>query len=618
MRARALFATLLAAIALAFPSAAPAGAAAPARVDRVSLADLGYRDDVTTRGVYPSFTFNLPRYASLTAATLDLTLHVSPVADPHSTIRLQLNGRPIYEATIAAIGRDPHLRIPLPLPTDPAQNLAITLEGYLFVTGDICADLQSRDLYVTIDHASGVDLTTVGGDRGIAGFFRSYGRQIDVAAPAADRALGIVAVPYRIRQIESWHQPQIVLSTTPSATARTIAIAPAGHGIVRHGEQLSIAADQLDALDPRAFDSFVAPSAGDFNLQTDDGGHLSSRLAFSQLGLHPQTISGIGDLAFEVPLDAGFIGGIPSNLELHLALTHTPLVGSTTGLVKVLVNGTLVAARELNRSATTELYDVAIPPATFAPISVLRIVISYYAGSDSCRGSIPSMTATLLDTSYFSWSSVDNDVGQISDYLKTLGGRVGIFVGDPRFFGAAFHFMDELGKLDPHIRQLSVHHFDGKIPPGYDYAVVFAAPERLDGVGLPIRAAGTHFRIVNPLDGRELFSAVEARGFATIQIGRSGSTQVLAFSYYRDPATIVKLTQLSVPELISQVGNVAFVSDTLVSYDVGDKLRVIYQSEDLPTRIWHLAKLPISVALIAIVLGGVLVASRRLTGSNDP
>jgi hypothetical protein len=118
------------------------GALAPALAGGVTipLSQLGYRDGVTVAGVAPSVTFDLPRYASLQAAALHLELHVSAATDPHSTIAVAVNGKPAYANTLAAIGDDARLVIPLPLPAADAELFAITVSGALSVTGDACAN----------------------------------------------------------------------------------------------------------------------------------------------------------------------------------------------------------------------------------------------------------------------------------------------------------------------------------------------------------------------------------------------------------------------------------------------------------------------------------------------
>ena len=51
-------------------------------------------------------------------------------------------------------------------------------------------------------------------------------------------------------------------------------------------------------------------------------------------------------MPFSIPLSLSQIGGVPTALQLHLALSHTPLGVDDRGYVKVLVNNTLVRSFE--------------------------------------------------------------------------------------------------------------------------------------------------------------------------------------------------------------------------------------------------------------------------------
>jgi hypothetical protein len=592
-----------------------------ARDQTVTFAQMGFRDTITLNGVYPSFTLNVPRYPSMEKATLLLGLHVSPLVDERSSFTVFVNDTPVFARYVKQIGRDPHLEIPLPVVPPGTANLAIGIRGYLTVTNDVCTDLQAKGLYVSIDPASAIRVRVNDENPSVGDFFRSYGSAIGVVAPTDSldaSSLGVVALPYRIRQIEAWHQPTIELVGTPQPGERTIVVRRGATSIDRSRSILSIDPGALGSIRPRTVEALLGSSASGITLSSEERDFPSGRQAgLADLGMHPQTLSGFGDLAYATPLYANSFGGTPKGLVFHLSLAHTPLLASSSGMLQVQLNGRLVAARELGRAGGTEALDAPLPASLFSSVNDLRVIVSYYIGQGSCRGSWPTLTATILDGSSFTWDSVDTTVYGIADFVKSMSGRVAVLVADPAFVPAAFHFMAELGTFNTALRDIDVVRYTGDVPKGYDYALIFAPPAALASAPIPVRPTNQRFRVVNPQTGREIFSATEDRPFATVQTARIAGTASLVFSYYRDPRAIARLADLGSSDFLTQTGNVAFVGDNVVGYSVGPRMRVVYAEQNAAEAFWERARLPLLLVLVALVVIGTLYASRRLTGKAD-
>lgn len=612
--------------ALAAPARpAPAHAARPqaARATEVTLAELGYPGDVTVSGVYPTFTFNVPVTPVLRAARLRLDLHVSPLADRRSSIAVVVNGVPVFARTLRELGDDPRVTVRLPVPAPPATNLQIAVRGYLFITGDVCADLRTNELWLTVGHDSAVALATGPAPRGapIAAFFAGYGDRIaivDQAPPGSDGALDVVKLPYAIRQIERWHQPEIVLADRPDPHARNLIVRPGPTRYDAARDVLYVDPADVKLIDPRAagylLTGALAPGAG--AVLGPAPAPTGNRLALSQLGVASQTATGLGELAFVLPLDANALGGIPRRLTLHLSLAHTPVLPGDGATAQILVDGALVASRTLSRDGGTEVWDAPIPQSALSSTNDVRVVVGYYTGPGACIGNLPQMTVTIGDSSYYSWGSLDRDVGGISDFLKTANGNVAVLLGDARFVPQAFHLMDALGRLDPRIAAVQVARYTGTIPPGTDYAIVAAAPDRLGALAAPLRLAEPQFRVVNPLTETTAFATTYEGGLGALETTASAQTPTLVLSYWKDPAPLGEFGRYDAAVLAQQVGNVALFGGTIATYSVGQKLRVFYATADWPERIWALARLPVAIALVLLVIALILYATRRLTGSR--
>jgi Bacterial cellulose synthase subunit len=561
----------------------------------IPLSELGYRDGVTVAGVAPSVTFDLPRYASLQAATLKLQLHVSAAADPQSTIAVAVNGERAYTRTLREIGNDPRLMIPLPLPPGNAQLFAVTVSGALSVAGDRCAADSSRKLFLRVGRDSSLAVRTASGGSAEA-FFRDYRGSIAVSSATDDPEL--VAVPYRLDRLEPWHRLNATLAAAAPRGGRALVLAP-DVPTTRHGDILRIA--------PGAFAALPVPR-GQTPVRAD------GRVAFGDLRQHLGSATGIGDLAFDVPLLGSVTGGVPRGLVVHVAVSHSALPSGATGTLQVLVNGVLSGARELGRDAATQTMDVAVPQSVVGPSNNARVLVAPDIPAGACAGASDAVTAALLDSSSFSWSSVGRRPPSIESFLTALNGRVIVLVA-PEFTRAAFHLMGEIGKMNAAIVQLDVARYDGRVPDGYDYAIVFAPPEKLGGFALPVRADEPVFTLVNPTDDRDVFAAGPAATFALLELGEAHGTPLLAVSYHGTPGGIVALEQVDAAQLATQVAGLTVVNGAgVTTYDVGEKLRPQYPGDVTVAEIWSRIRLYVALALLALIVAGGVYASRRLTG----
>jgi hypothetical protein len=581
--------------AVAFALLPALGVRAPAAGAAIPLADLGYRDGVTVAGVAPSVTFDLPRYASLRAATLHLELHVSQAADPQSTIAVSVNGRRVYRRTLREVGNDARLTIPLPLPPVSERPFAVTVSGALRVTGDPCANDSSRKLFLRIGRDSSLAVSTTRGGSAEA-FFRDYRGAVAVSGAPDDPEL--VAVPYRIDRLEPWHRVDATLVAAAPRRGRAIVLA-SGAATARRGDVLRIAPATLAAL--------TVP-LGQTPVRHD--GHVT----FADLRQNLGTATGTGDLAFDVPLAGSVTGGVPQQLAVHVAVAHSALLPGAAGTLQVLVNGVLVGARELGREAATQTIDVAVPQSLVGPSNNARVLVATANPPGACAGAASAVTASLLDTSSFSWSGVERRAPSIESFLTALNGRVAVLVA-PQFTRAAFHFMGDIGKMNAAIVQLDALRYDGRVPDGYDFAIVFAPPAGLDAFGLPVRTDAPAFTLVNPTDDRDVFVAGGAATFGLLELGAAHGVPLLAVSYHGNARGIGALETVGAAQLATQIADMTVVNgDGVTTYDVGEKLRPRYPGDATPAEIWARIRLYVALVLLALIVAGGYYASLRLTG----
>lgn len=561
----------------------------------VTSIELGYRDGVTAAGVAPSVTFDLPRYASLQGARAHLELHVSQDADPSSTVSVAVNGATAYTKSLAEIGRDATIDVPLPIPPPNAQLFAVTVSGSLRVTGDPCANNSSQRLFLRLGRESALVLRTASGGTAEA-FFRDYRATMSVSGSLDDPQ--IVAVPYIIDRLEPWHRIAATYAPDPPRTGRAIALVP-NAATTRTGDVLR--------LSPAAFAALGVPR-GQSPLRANGS------VAFGDLNQHLGSATGTGDLAFDVPLKGSITGGIPQHLAVHADVQHSALPAGATGTVQVYVNGLLTGARDLGRDAGTQTVNVDVPQSRVGPSNSVRILVATDIPAGACQGAASAITASLLDSSTFTWSGVVRRPPSIESFLTALNGRVAVLVA-PEFTRTAFHLMGSIGRLNSAITQLDVKPYDGKVPDGYDFAIVFAPPAQLDGLQLPVVPSAPGFTMINPTDDVAVFRAEAGDRFALLQIGDANGTPVLALTYHGSPDALASIDDVRAEQLATQIAGVSIITASgVTTYDVGEKLRMRYPGEVTAADVWSRVKLGVALVLLVLIVLGGRYAARRLTG----
>jgi hypothetical protein len=294
---------------------------------------------------------------------------------------------------------------------------------------------------------------------------------------------------------------------------------------------------------------------------------------------------------------------------------HSALPAGVAATLQVLVNGVLTGARDLGRAAATQTIDVAVPPDLVGPSNNVRVLVATDIPAGVCAGAASAITASLLDTSSFSWSGVRRRPSTVESFISALSGNVAVLIA-PGFTPAAFHVIGEIGKLNAAIVRLDVQPWSGAVPDGYDYALVFAPPDRLAGLQLPLRTDAAAFSLVNPTDDRSVLRAAPDTPVAIAQLGLANQTPVLAFTYHGDEtAALAALAGVQADQLARQVADVTVVSGNAVTvYAVGAKLRPSYAGDLTPEMIWSRVKLGVALLLLVLIVLGAGYASRRLTG----
>jgi Bacterial cellulose synthase subunit len=597
---------------LLFLSCAAAGRAS---TTSIPFADLGHQSDLTLVGPNPRFALFVPVYPQLRSVRIRIPLRFSPVMDRRSTVTVSVNDRIVATSTLESMGADPEVDRTIDVPVGTRGALQIAVTGRFFEKGDVCFDLDTDNFWMTVGHTGTLAVVTSPPSRTeyVRDFLRDYSGRIAIVVPAnagGDVASQALRLAYFIHQANRWRHTSVSLLGHRDPDARNIVLGVSQKALEMRGADLYASGDGVAILMRQLQELLVTDSVDSAATQTAE---LSDRRnqTFDAMGFPSQTLTGTGELPFLIPLQFGRIGGMPENLQLHLALTHTPVLPEERAFVKVMMNGTLVRSFEFRGDGGQETYDVPIGRELLLASNDLRIVPTYFYRHNACKGSYPRMTATLLGNSSFSWDSVVRETETVGDFVNLASGRVVVLLGAPSDLHYAFSLLDGVGAVNTSIRDIDVKPYTGSIPDGYDYAIVVAAPEKLPTGGLPLQPSAQNFSVRDRDTGAVVYTARYAQPFGVLQVDTRNSPTLYA-SYWKDPSVTAGLDRIDPAELAEQTGDVFMFDDERATYSTRAARTPRSAAVDPFKKSWPLI-LGVFILLLAAVL---LLTARRARSAS--
>lgn len=608
-RARYLF---VIAIFTAFYFAAALSAVAAEGKKTLTLEELGYGRDIHISGVSPELTVYLPNYRALRRAEAKLYLRLSRVLDPRSTLTVLVDDLPLFTKSVSETGFEPVLSFGVR--PSKADFVKITLRGHLLISGDVCMDLPTGNLWIVASNKSALTLET-GRESGlVSGFFRNYDTAVNVVlADDKDGNLEALPLAYFINRLSDWKDVRLSMSKAPVEGARNIIIGGQESGISVEGKNLTVGRLSVPLLKKTLSDLYITSSlAGPvFNKQAPK---KTGELTFAGMGAGNFTGTGLGDISFNVPLHYSSFSGIPKNPYLRLAMSHTPVPDSDRAYLKIFLNGVLINAAQLDNESTLKTYDVRLPDELLKSFdNNLNVVASYYVNRGECKGSLPAMTVSILDSSSIMFDGADRKgIGPVRDVMGAMSGRVLVMTDDKAMLGPAFYLMDAIGKLNKAITGVDAAKWEGHVPKGYDFVILALAKPPADKLNMPLKVESGRFTIINPLTGNEVFSSEYNDGFGILETFDNDASKVLMLTYYKDIKPLEYLKTLGKDDAGRMMGNVVIFNRELTSYEVGDKFRVVYKEIRPASWYWNKYKIYVVLTLAIIALAFIYYINKRI------
>jgi hypothetical protein len=575
----------------------------------IPFEDLGQQNDLTLVGPNPRFALFIPVYPGLKSVRIHVPLRLSPVMDGRSTITVSVNDRILSTATLQSMGANPSVDQTIDVPSGTRSALQITIVGRFFEKGDVCFDLDTDNFWMTVSHAGALTVTTetLGRRPSIRDFLSDYGGRIAVVLPgdaSADLQAQALRLAYFLHQGNRWRHVAVSLVDRRDPSARNIFLGSFQSALELRGTDLYANGDGVAILQRRLQELLITDAVQTATTAPAPPADTHEE-SFDGIGFPSQTLTGTGELPFMIPLQFGRLGGMPDDLHLHLALTHTPVVAEERAYVKVMMNGTLVRSFELTPDGVEETYDVPIDRELLLASNDLRVVPTYFYRHNACKGSYPRMTATLLGTSSFSWGTVARQAESIGEFYNLASGRLVVLLGDRTDLHAAFALLDSIGATNTTIRDIDVKPYAGTIPDGFDYAVVAAAPDKLPATGLPLHAGSSDFSVKDRDGGNVAYTARYAQPFGILQVDSAGSP-ILYASYWKDASAMEGLSRIAPGELAEQTGDVFLFDAEHATYE-SRAARAPHRAATDPFR----KSLILVLVVFAVLLGILLLLTAR-------
>jgi hypothetical protein len=556
---------------------------------------LGFNRSILLEGLNPQFEISVPAPPSgqldLSQSFVQLRLEPSPALDPGSTVRFRLNGEPAGIATVEEILADPLVRIPLRTLSPEDQFITLSIEPFLYITGNHCQDIPTGNLYTLVGNDSFFQLQPQVPDNTIAGFFQPTYSQVTLVVPTemtteqAQSALwlySLISAEFSERQIPIlWQRGGNVQDPEEGTAQVRLDTTQQEIDIQRQGSLLRVAAQpevvrslmvQLDR--PALVSTGVSISQADPLL--DQPGIRSASL--DDLGLVNLTQRGIGTMSYPINFDLAELEGRPRDPAFDLRATFTPTNASLQDRfhAQVFFNDTLLQTYDL--VGQTQLAEtIPLPPLLLRRSNTLDIRFVSIPNEGNCLSSPAEVTVQLRPDSQLTWSEYDQptyDFNDLPHVFMADGGEVVVDINQPELLASAAYAMgliSRLGKqpLMPEVIEATETNLNN-LSGSASWRILAVAPGA-DLFTSPIRLDGQTFDIFNPLNNQLLLQAQPTEEIGLMQYFSQDRVPTLWLSWWGNDAGAVARLSQSVADprtlLASQLeGNVATSTNPIPSF----------------------------------------------------
>lgn len=376
------------------------------RWQEISFTELGWENDQKLEGSHPSYTLYFPDFPGVNweQSYLHLEIEASPALSLPSSLAVRGDGNLLLATSL----RSGTLSIPLKGLSPQANPHRVDIEPYLFISNNLCEDLNSGNLFCFVRKESRLVLfrqeTTIAT---LTDFLHLPESLIEIILPSDgwSRELEKAYVELYAFLRRSLRNMSLEIKTSIAqeeqsllADHRRIFLREGGeHDFELSGKTLFLTPRGVEAIIEKS-DLMVFPSARISAVQET----LSSPPR--RLYLDEFSFRGIGTLTNTFYFTSADLGGTPQTLKLVLYLSHSPLRANFQGDASftVRLNGEPLYTERLNTNPVTVRTPriIFLSPELLRRENALEFSFSYFPETGNClRGEKP-LEASISNKSY--------------------------------------------------------------------------------------------------------------------------------------------------------------------------------------------------------------------------
>ncbi|NPB07912.1 MAG: hypothetical protein GXN96_03165 [Aquificae bacterium] len=525
---------------------------------KLSLGELGATDDIVLEGVSSSYSFFFPLLPELVEGKAVFLVRVPQEVPKGAQLLTFVNDIPRESYPIEG----KLLRVEVPISPEKGRDFVkITLLFNLYDPDNPCNTLNDKLYAVILKESSflvrvrrdGKELTVRDFLLDYRPSFRIVGRKPHDMAELSYN-LALLYRKYNLYNLSFGSGKEIRLSGKTLSLERDYLVLPS-----------DFFKEEFHLLTSRASIRETGPEP-----VKETGSFL-----FRELGFRTSTYQGWGKVSYGLT----FYQSSASGGELFLRFSYgVPSGGSSW--ISILLNDQLIWYKELEGPHKRKEKLIPIPQAVLRKgANFLSIVFSYFPEEGMCRGSLPRAVFTLYEDSAIILRGAGEPPGKVREYLSSMEGRVGLYVGEDFPTDLLIEFFKNLAYLNPRVKEIVPLSDPRELPPEVKYAVVVDRFENLNYGKFPIMYH-KGLRIYDPSTGKVLWDSEGSYDFILLEVGKLSGKSVLFFGISGSPPPEAG-EFLNQKYLFRMEGNAAILHrEGVFNFSLPGKQRVEYEEEE--------------------------------------
>lgn len=569
----------------------------------MTLADLGYRLPIQIRGIQGTTRIHIPWTQNMSLKNSKGVFYITfpqGIFQKPSTLTVYVENRPIK-----VVALDQTFKSPLIVDFPEIDNanigdfLDITLTTSITITGDKCVDDQTGNAWIILEPTSFFEILYYPVIGSFYDALKNPLERLNLFLPSGqikhEELTGLFNFASLIGAIHSYRTDSMFTSGGYSLKSPNIILKEGAEDAKIIGRDIVISPQGLSTM-ARNFSS-PSMSLSNWNkvqvLQDEkDKTAPEKEIKFSDLGIIPPILRGIGDLQFSIPFSIASFGNFPSRVMVTIIYHHTPIAKEDRAFIKVRLNGVLVASKLITSGESKEeSFSFELPSRFLQTRNTLDVTFSYFTNRGECKGSFPDMEVSVSPDSFFTVIGTSFVQENFDTFPGLLSGEGLMILGESssNFVNLAMELTEKLGKLRQKplfVRAITLDNFSENSVTPFTIAVLKASQTAIFD---PLVNTSEQFLIKNPQTGQTILDVNTNDNVGVWQVFRGKNKTIVGMLSISDsiansisPTEFLKGLRMEGSANVAvwtQVSSICFDGNCSGSewrnFEVGEKMQVV-------------------------------------------